>query len=403
MKKSHITSFTHQISQDFQAIERPLRAQILIFTFIRLIFNTLFRMVYPFLSVFSRGMGVDIAALSLALTNRALAGMLGPFLAAIVNRRGRKAGMLFGVSTFIFGVIIMIIWPSFPAFVIMLILTTLGKYGFDPSMQAYVGDRVPYQRRGLAISMTELGWSLSFFIGIPLISFLIARKGWTSPFLILALLGCVAGVALICLIERDTVPEENQTNLLLNIRDVLTYPPALAGLSLGLSATTANEVINLIFGVWLEDSFGLLIIALGGTAAVIGLAELAGETLTGGLVDRMGKVRAVGMGLIGNCLAVLIFPLAGSNTAGALVGLFLFFITFEFSMVSSIPMMTEIKPDARATLMAFNVASFSLGRAIGALIGPSLYALGIGGSAMGAVFFNLLALLALQRIRKAIR
>jgi len=360
-------------------------------------------MVYPFLSVFSRGMGVDIAALSLALTNRALAGMLGPFLAAIVNRRGRKAGMLFGVSTFIFGVIIMIIWPSFPAFVIMLILTTLGKYGFDPSMQAYVGDRVPYQRRGLAISMTELGWSLSFFIGIPLISFLIARKGWTSPFLILALLGCVAGVALICLIERDTVPEENQTNLLLNIRDVLTYPPALAGLSLGLSATTANEVINLIFGVWLEDSFGLLIIALGGTAAVIGLAELAGETLTGGLVDRMGKVRAVGMGLIGNCLAVLIFPLAGSNTAGALVGLFLFFITFEFSMVSSIPMMTEIKPDARATLMAFNVASFSLGRAIGALIGPSLYALGIGGSAMGVVFFNLLALLALQRIRKAIR
>lgn len=401
MKKSHITSFTHQISQDFQAIERPLRAQILIFTFIRLIFNTLFRMVYPFLSVFSRGMGVDIAALSLALTNRALAGMLGPFLAAIVNRRGRKAGMLFGVSTFIFGVIIMIIWPSFPAFVIMLILTTLGKYGFDPSMQAYVGDRVPYQRRGLAISMTELGWSLSFFIGIPLISFLIARKGWTSPFLILALLGCVAGVALICLIERDTVPEENQTNLLLNIRDVLTYPPALAGLSLGLSATTANEVINLIFGVWLEDSFGLKILALAGASAVIGISELSGEGLVAFTTDRLGKPLALTIGLVGNALASILLPIIGQTQAGALAGLFLFYITFEYVMVSHIPMMTELVPSARATMLSMNVTGHAVGRALGAILAAFIYQqFGFTFVALTAVIFNGAGLLALLRLQK---
>jgi len=397
-----MTSFTRKISQDFQAIERPLRVQILIFTLIRLIFNILFRMVYPFLPVFSRGLGVNISALSLALTYRSLVGMLGPFLASLADRHGRKIGMLFGVGMFISGVIIVVIWPSFPGFVIMLIFTALGKYGFDPSMQAYLGDRIPYQRRGLVLSITELGWSLSFFIGIPLISFLITYRGWTSPYLILALLGCIAGAGLIFLVPHDTVSEEDQPNILSKFREVLSFPPALAGLTVGIVGSTANEVINLIFGVWMEESFGFIIIALGGTAAVIGLAELGGETLVGGLVDRIGKVRAVGVGLMANCLAAVIFPLVGKSPIGAILGLFLFFITFEFWLVSSVPMMTEIMPEARATLMAFYVAGLSLGRAIGALVAPPLFAWGIWASAGAAIVFNLLAILALRWVRESV-
>lgn len=395
-------SILKQLGQDYRAIERPLRAQILVFTLIRLIFNTLFRMVYPFLPVFSRGLGVDISTLSLALTNRSLAGMLGPFLASIADRRGRKIGMLFGIGMFVSGAAVMLIWPSYPGFVIMLILTTLGKFGFDPSMQAYLSDRIPYERRGLAISVTELGWSLSFFIGIPLISFLLARQGWASPFVLLALLGALAGVALIRLVPRDPAPEEVQTNFWHNIRQIFACPAALAGLAVGITATIGNETINLIFGVWMEASFGLKIIALGGTAAVIGAAEVSAETLVGALVDRLGKVRAIALGLIANCLVALAFPLLGTTLIGALIGLFFFFFTFEFMLVSSIPMMTEIMPGGRAMLMAFNVAGLSLGRAIGALIGPGLFASGIAFSVGATVVFNLLALVSLFKVREAV-
>ncbi len=38
------------------------------FTAIRIILNTMHRMVYPFLAVFARGLGVDIASMSYALT-----------------------------------------------------------------------------------------------------------------------------------------------------------------------------------------------------------------------------------------------------------------------------------------------------------------------------------------------
>jgi hypothetical protein len=68
------------------------------------------------------------------------------------------------------------------------------------------------------------------------------------------------------------------------------------------------------------------------------------------------------------CLAALALYFLGRTEAGALVGLFFFYITFEFTLVSIIPLMTELLPAARATLMAFNVAALSFGRALGDLI-----------------------------------
>jgi predicted MFS family arabinose efflux permease len=59
-------------------------------------------------------------------------------------------------------------------------------------------------------------------------------------------------------------------------------------------------------------------------------------------------------------------------------------------------MMTEVLPPARATLMAFNVAALSLGRAMGAPLAPLLYKQGFWAVAIGAVVFNLVALGALR-------
>ncbi len=87
---------------------------------------------------------------------------------------------------------------------------------------------------------------------------------------------------------------------------MLTNIPALAAISIALWASAANELVNLIFGVWLEDSFGLKIAALAGASAVIGLSELGGEGLVALTTDRLGKPRALVLGLTGNVLAVAV-------------------------------------------------------------------------------------------------
>jgi predicted MFS family arabinose efflux permease len=392
-------------------LKNKLRFQVLIFTATRVVLNTMYRMVYPFLAAFGRGMGLDLPTLALALTLRSLAGAFGPFLASIGDSRGRKIGMLFGLFMFILGLGLVVIWPTFTTFLLALILSLLGKYTYDPSMQAYLGDRVVYQRRGRVLAITELGWSLSFIVGVPLMGLLIARYGWTAPFPVLTLLGLLAFGVLAWMVPRDAVQSGIQSGLWVNFRKILTYPPVLAGLAMALLFACANEMINLVFGIWLENSFGLMIAALGAASAVIGLSELGGESLAAAITDRLGKPLAVGLGLGINCLAAMALPILGTNTAGAFVGLFFFYLTFEYALVSSVPMMTEVMPAARATVMAVAAASVSIGRAMGALMATPLYLFGessvtipdILPNALAAVFLNILAIVALRSLQRGMK
>src|SRR3989304_9486747 len=168
-----------------------LRFQLLIFMFLRIILNTMHRMVYPFLAVFARGLGVDLTTLSFVVTARSFFGMFAPVFGSIADQRGRRFGMLSGIFLFTAGMGLVAILPSFLTFSIALLLAILGKYLFDPAMQAYFGDRIPYEERGTALAVTEMAWSLSFIAGIPLMGWLISKYGWNAPFPLLAALGAV--------------------------------------------------------------------------------------------------------------------------------------------------------------------------------------------------------------------
>ena len=377
-----------------------IRFQLLIFAFLRTILNTMHRMVYPFLAVFARGLGVDIQTLSLVITARSFLGLFTPILGSFADQRGRRFGLLSGIVLFTLGMTLVAIYPSFITFSIAVLLAILSKYLFDPSMQAYFGDRIPYERRGTALAVTEAAWSLAFIAGVPLMGLLIARYGWSAPFPILAGLGLVMFAVVWWMIPRgDHASQKPASASVENVRAVLTNIPALAGISIALWASAANELVNLIFGVWLEDSFGLKIAALAGASAVIGVSELGGEGLVALTTDRLGKPRALALGLTGNILACLLLPVVGRTELGALVGLFLFYITFEYVMVSHIPLMTEVMPSARATLLSFNVTGHSLGRVIGALLAAFIYErFGFLPVTLIATLFNVFALLALGEL-----
>ena len=384
-------------------IKRTLNFQVTAFVFVRLAFNTFFRMIYPFLSFFARGMGVDLRMISYAVTTRSLMGLVSPFLASVADSRGRKAGMLIGTIIFTIAVCLVVFWPTFTAFFISLSLGIIGYLIFVPSLQAYLGDLVPYEKRGRVLGITEFAWSLSAIIGLPLVGLIIARHGWLAPFPLIALLGALAFILMAWMLPKDPTPPVGNPGFIQNLRTVFTYPPAMAALVMAGLYTAANETITLVYGVWVEQSFSLSIASLGATALAIGVSELGGESLVTAFTDKIGKRRALAIGIFGNCLATLALPIFGRWLAGALIGLFLFYLTFEFTMVSGIPMMTEILPSARATMLAAHMALIALGRTVGDLLAPTLFTQtiipGITANALAAILFNLLALVALSRVK----
>ncbi|MCW5876450.1 MAG: MFS transporter [Anaerolineales bacterium] len=371
--------------------------QLALFTLIRLLVSTIYRMVYPFLGAFRDGLGVPLDTLTFAVGLRSLAAaLMGPFLAAQGDLRGRKAGMLLGLFVFLLGMAAVILWPSFATFVLALILSALGKITFDPTMQAYIADRVPYQRRSLAITVTEFSWSGAFLLGMPVVGWVIAHYGWISPFYLLGGLVLLAAVVFYVSIPADPPRPAERPNLL---RSLLGSKAALAALGLTFFACLANELINLTFAVWLEERFALRLLALGATAAILGIAELSGEGLVATLTDRLGKRRSIVVGLLGNCLAVVALPLMGGSLLGAQVALFLFYISFEFYIVSSIPLMTEVMPQARTTMMAGFFTSASVSRALASLVVPGLFGLGFWFVVLAAVVSNLLAVAFVRSVR----
>ena len=381
-------------------MKKTLSLQIFLFTFIRLVTSTAYRMVYPLLPAFRDGLQVSPNALILAIGSRSLvAAFLGPLFASFGDRRGRKTGMLLGMGLFILGVAVVIFWPTFPGFVTALMLTTVGKVTFDPTMQAYIADRVPYARRGVAITATELSWSAAYIVGIPLVGWVIASTNWIGPYYLLGLLAFLSTIVFYFLVPSDPAKTEKPPTLWANFGVLFRSKGALAAMALTLSACAANELINLAFGLWLEASFELRLVALGGTAAVLGFAELSGEGLVALVTDRLGKRRAIFLGLALNCLAVVLLPFMEGSLLGAVFSLFLFYISFEFYIVSSIPLITEVLPQARTTMMAGFFTSAAIGRALASAISPTLYALGFGFIVAFTVLLNLLAILYIRGLR----
>ncbi len=383
-------------------MNRSMGWQVFVFVIVRTIINTSVRMIYPYLKVFETGLGIDQKMIAFALTSRQLAGIAGPFLASVADSRGRKPGMLLGLLLLIIGTGLVVIFPGYASFIAVLVLGLLGNFVFVASMQAYLGDRVEYKQRGFVLGLTELGWSLSFLIAVPLMGLLIKQFGWKAPFPVLGGLGILSFLFLMARLPADNFHESSRLGLWKNFGRVFSYPPAIAGLLMGACLSASNELVNVVFGVWFKDAFAIEIAGLGAIAFVIGISELCGEGLSSLLADRLGKGRAVTSGLLVYMGCFLLLPLLGKNQIGATVGLFIIYLTFEFAVVSSMPLMTEVLPQARATLMAVFIASMSLGRALGDLLAFPLYNRGILWIAAGGAIFASLSWLSLAWLRARI-
>jgi predicted MFS family arabinose efflux permease len=90
--------------------------------------------------------------------------------------------VLLGMGLFGLGFLILTISPTFPAFVVALVAVGLSRVVIGPAMHAYLEDTVGYHEPGLAVRATEFGYAGAALFGMPLIGWMSARGGWTSPF-----------------------------------------------------------------------------------------------------------------------------------------------------------------------------------------------------------------------------
>lgn len=357
----------------------------------RLVLNTGYRFIYPFLPVLARGLGVPLTQAGMLVSARWITGLATPAAVRVLGRGERRHRLIAaGLATFATGAVITAATGVFAGALVGFVLLGLGKPVFDVAAQAYLADRTPYPVRARYLGVIELTWASSLLIGAPAAGWLIARLGWAAPFWAIAVLSGVAFLSMRWVIEPDAESAERVQPRLALDRSALALLAAI-GLYSG-----ASEIMFVVFGAWLEDGFGLSLLGLGAAGVLLAVSELVGEGSTLMWTDRIGKRRSVAIGLVVSAVAYVLLSITNAHFATGMASMALALAGFEFTIVSTFPLASEVRPLARTRFLAILTVGMGLGRAVGAWVGPYLYEKsGLTANTLVAAAANLVALVLL--------
>ncbi len=374
----------------------------------RLAGNGLFRFVYPFLGLVAADVALGEGAETLLIGALAAGGMLMPVASrrllgeADAPRRSTSAGLvLLCVGTLLLGglapgVADRVALLGTAVALLAMVVLGLAKPLLDVGSMTYVSARVPWHRRGRALSLMELTWAGGLLVLAP-VGVLAGRIGWRPT---IVLLGLVA-LAAVPLLRRWLAPDDETAALTPATtpapHDDEQRQPRGRGDSTWLFLVVfalvfvALEATFGVVGLWLEDVRGVDAALVAALTAVGGIGELTGSVFTVVVADRIGKARTAAVGLLACAVGFGVLGTAGPlwlAITGLVVGLF----GTETAIVAGIPLASEVQPARRAAFLARAVAWSSVARAVtGASAALLLRRGGIGANTSVSVVAALVA------------
>ncbi|CAA2156068.1 3-hydroxybenzoate transporter MhbT [Methylobacterium brachiatum] len=353
------------------------------------------RSVEPLVGVLARDLGSDAHTVALLSTAFALPyAFIQPVLGPVGDALGKERVMSVCLAVLAGALVLCSLAPNIGALFGLRMLAGAAAGGCIPLSLALLGDRVPMDRRQVAIGRFLVAAILGQLTGSTFAGLIEVAIGWRGVFAVTALVAAIACAATVFGFDRTgSLPARRPAfgQAVRRYRTILANPRARI-----LFSAVFIEAIA-IFGVF--PHLAPLIEARGeGGPREAGLV-LAGfaiggllySALVGLLVRLLGMPRMlIGGGLIcGTALTVV--GLAGSwqVDCAALTAMGLGFYMLHNTFQTQV---TEVAPTARASAVALHAFSFFCGQALGvAVLGQALLQLGQFG-ALAACAVTILAL-----------
>jgi len=264
--------------------------------------------------------------------------------------------------------------PNFAVLLAVRLVLAIPAAIFTPQAAATVGALLPAKRRGSAITVIFIGWSLATVGGMPLGGYVAHTLGWQVAFLIVAALSIVAllGVWL-------TVPRSFKIAPL-NVaswRRVLTSQALMTVLLV----TVLNGTGQFTFFTYLapslkaslSDNAELLTIVL----AWYGTVATLGNVLVTRAVQRIGAPRSALFAFLVMSAGLIVWGAAATSLWAVLAGATLWGLgTFAANSVQQ-ARLAGIAPELTSASIALNTSAIYFGQAAGAGIGGTLIYVGL--------------------------
>lgn len=341
----------------------------------------------------SVGLGISVAAAGQVMTAYAVAtALLAPVLIILTAKWSRKRAIQLALALFTAGCLVSALAPSLMVLLLGRVLMGAGAM-FTAAASALAVSMVAPALRGRALSITFLGMSISYAVGLPLGAWLGLEYGWRVPVWLSAVASLAALIAASCLL-----------------------PATMASAGTSFAGFRAAARQGAVLRVWLRTLLffiaifsvftfiGPVLLALNPmtsaqlsmTLVVFGLAGVVG-TLTGGwATDRFGSLNTIGVQLGVLVSMMCLLPLTQGHIPATLATLVVWGVAGFGLMAPQQSRLATLSPAQAPLLLSLNSSMLYIGTALGAVISGALIdAVGFAHLGWVGAPFGLLALLTL--------
>ena len=327
------------------------------------------------IQLFASNLGVSLPVATYAVTAYAVGVMIGsPVITIMAARYNRRRLLLALVGLFLVGNLLSALSASMGMLIAARFVTgtVQGAYfGAGAVVAAYVYGP---GNGGRAFATVMGGLTVATIFGSPLGTFVGQLAGWQAMYLLVVVIGLLAGLALLAWVPRTRdLDGSSIAQELCALRRPMVWVVALVA-GLGISSIFAVYTFIAPFVTdATRSSPSVIPFALG----VFGVGMAVGNQVGGRLADRYAY-----RGLVTGYALVLVFLVTIALAGSSLVVLFpaLFFV--GATMMLAIPtiqvLLTRYAPEAPTLMGAVNLAALNLANALGAVGGSIALGIGLG-------------------------
>jgi predicted MFS family arabinose efflux permease len=309
------------------------------------------------------------------------AALAGPVLGTFTSRWERRRTIVLSLAVFVLGNVIVGIATNYPIALSGRVIAALGGSLLNAAVTGYVIALTPAEHHGKALSFILGGWMTATALGVP-VGLVIGQSSWRLPMILVAVVGTIALIGIMLRLPHLHLPGGTLVDRL----RPLGQPRLVAGLLVTTGILCGSYACftyaTLILGPHFKAEWAMIAIMFG-----YGVASMAGNAVTGRLVDRFSAIPVLTIILVGlllNAVLGMVALMVAPLVVAAVWGLIWFFAAGVGNGGAAVPQQARLAtmaPDSAAIVMALNGSAISLGSALGSGLGG--VALTTGSSANG--------------------
>lgn len=284
------------------------------------------------------------------------AGASGLLAAGFADRFDRKKLLMFFYIGFILGTLFCGLAPSYEFLLAARIVTGLFGGVVGSVSFAIITDLFPYEMRGRVMGIVQTSFAASQVLGLPFGLFLSNLWGWHAPFILIVIIGILAGVMIGLRLQpiRDHLKMQHDNNPFVHLFKTVSQRNYLQGFATTALLSTGGFMLMPFASAFNVNNLGVRLDQLPLIYMVTGVISIITGPLVGRLSDRVGNMLIFMMGSTLAIITIAIYTRLSMVSIWTVIAVNTFmWIGVSARMISSSALMSALpKPQDRGAYMS---------------------------------------------------